>query len=213
MGETLVLVRNLEKSFNGEKILGGIDLDVEGGEVVGIVGPNGTGKSTLVKILVGVEKPDSGEVSVSGNISVVCQEDYLLPWKRLRDNICLGLRFKGKECNPSKVAKRLGIEGFLERYPKEVSGGTRRKASIARALLLDFDVLILDEPFTGLDEKSKETLISIIMELANSGKAVLVVSHQLEELFRVAHRVYVLGGRPATVKKILRREELGKGAF
>jgi len=213
MGETLVLVRNLEKSFNGEKILGGIDLDVKMGEVVGIVGPNGTGKSTLVKILVGVEKPDSGEVSVSGSLSVVYQEDYLLPWKKLRDNICLGLRFKGKECNPSKVARKLGIEGFLERYPKEVSGGTRRKAAIARALLLDFDVLILDEPFTGLDENSKETLISIIMELANSGKAVLVVSHQLEELFRVAHRVYVLGGRPATVKKILRREALGKGAF
>ncbi len=213
MGETLVLVRNLEKSFNGEKILGGIDLDVKMGEVVGIVGPNGTGKSTLVKILVGVEKPDSGEVSVSGSLSVVYQEDYLLPWKKLYDNICLGLRFKGKECNPSKVARKLGIEGFLERYPKEVSGGTRRKAAIARALLLDFDVLILDEPFTGLDENSKETLISIIMELANSGKAVLVVSHQLEELFRVAHRVYVLGGRPATVKKILRREALGKGAF
>ncbi|WP_456369261.1 ATP-binding cassette domain-containing protein [Thermococcus sp.] len=213
MGETLVLVRNLEKSFNGEKILGGIDLDVERGEVVGIVGPNGTGKSTLVKILVGVEKPDSGEVSVSGSLSVVYQEDYLLPWKKLYDNICLGLRFKGKECKPVAIAEKLGIEGFLERYPKEVSGGTRRKAAIARALLLDFDVLILDEPFTGLDENSKETLISIIMELANSGKAVLVVSHQLEELFRVAHRVYVLGGRPATVKKILRREALGKGAF
>ncbi|WP_297510265.1 ATP-binding cassette domain-containing protein [Thermococcus sp.] len=212
MGEALVLVRGLEKSFNGEKILEGIGLEVKRGEVVGLVGPNGTGKSTLVKILAGVERPDSGEVLVRGHLSVVYQEDYLLPWKRLRDNICLGLKFRGKGCDPLEVSRRLGIEEFLEKYPKEVSGGTRRKASIARALLLDFDVLILDEPFTGLDQASKESLLSIITELANSGKAVLVVSHQLEELFRVADRVYVLGGRPAKIRKVLRGEELGKGA-
>ncbi len=212
MGEALVLVRNLEKSFNGEKILGGISLEAKGGEVVGIVGPNGTGKSTLVRILAGVERPDSGEVSVKGKLSVVYQEDYLLPWKRLRDNLCLGPKFRGRECHPLAVARRLGIGGFLDLYPKEVSGGTRRKAAIARALLLDFDVLILDEPFTGLDTESKDTLLSIVGELSKTGKAVIIVSHQLEELFRVAHRVYVLRGRPARVKKILRREELGKGA-
>ncbi len=212
MGEALVLVRDLEKSFNGEEILGGISLEAKGGEVVGIVGPNGTGKSTLVRILAGVERPDSGEVSVKGKLSVVYQEDYLLPWKRLRDNLCLGPRFHGRECDPVAIAKKLGIEGFLDLYPKEVSGGTRRKAAIARALLLDFDVLILDEPFTGLDTESKDTLLSIVGELSKTGKAVIIVSHQLEELFRVAHRVYVLHGRPAKVKKILRREELGKGA-
>ena len=212
MGEALVLVRDLEKSFNGEKILGGISLEAKRDEVVGIVGPNGTGKSTLVKILAGVEKPDSGEISVRGNLSVVYQEDYLLPWKRLHDNICLSPRFHGGECDPVTVAKRLGIEEFLERYPKEVSGGTRRKAAIARALLLDFDVLILDEPFTGLDTESKDTLLSIVGELSKTGKAVIIVSHQLEELFRVVDRVYVLRGRPAVVKKILRREELGEGA-
>ncbi len=212
MGEALVLVRDLEKSFNGEKILEGISLEVKRGEVVGLVGPNGTGKSTLVKILAGVERTDSGEVSVRGNLSIVYQEDYLLPWKRLRDNLCLWAKFRGRDCEPLEVSKRLGIEEFLEKYPKEVSGGTRRKAAIARALLINFDVLILDEPFTGLDQASKESLLSIITELANSGKAVLVVSHQLEELFRVADRVYVLGGRPAKIRKILRREELGKGA-
>jgi len=211
MGEALVLVRNLEKSFNGEKILEGISLEVKRGEVVGLVGPNGTGKSTLVRILAGVERPDSGEISVKGGLSVVYQEDYLLPWKKLRDNICLGLRFRGRDCEPLGVAKRLGIEGFLEKYPKEVSGGTRRKAAIARALLLDFNVLILDEPFTGLDQGSKESLLSVITELANYGKSVLVVSHQLEELFRVSDRVYVISGRPARIRKVLRRDELGKG--
>jgi NitT/TauT family transport system ATP-binding protein len=94
-----------------------------------------------------------------------------------------------------------------------VSGGTRRKAAILRALLMDFDVLILDEPFTGLDGKSKEELLSIIKELANSGKSVLVVSHQLGELFRVAERVYMIGGRPARIKRVLGREELGTGAL
>ncbi|MDV3103900.1 ATP-binding cassette domain-containing protein [Thermococcus waiotapuensis] len=212
MGEALVLVRNLEKSFSGEKILGGITLEANRGEVVGIVGPNGTGKSTLVKILAGVERPDSGEALVRGKLSLVYQEDYLLPWKRLRDNLCLGLRFRGGDCDSLPIAKRLMIDRFLDKYPKEVSGGTRRKAAIARALLFDFDVLILDEPLTGLDTESKDTLLSIIEELAESGKAVLIVSHQLEELFRVAHRVYVLNGRPAIVTKVLRKEELGKGA-
>ncbi|WP_297500282.1 ATP-binding cassette domain-containing protein [Thermococcus sp.] len=213
MGETLVLVRGIEKSFNGEKILEGISLEVKRGEVIGLVGPNGTGKSTLVKILAGVERPESGEASVKGSFSVVYQEDYLLPWKKLKDNLCLWAKFRGKECDPLGVAKKLGIEGFLNKYPKEVSGGTRRKASIARALLVDFDVLILDEPFTGLDQPSKESLLSIIRELANSGKAVLVVSHQLEELFSVASRVYVLSGRPSKVRKVLRGEGLGKGAL
>ncbi|WP_297503937.1 ATP-binding cassette domain-containing protein [Thermococcus sp.] len=211
MGETLVLVKNLEKSFNGEKILGGISLKVERGEVVGIVGPNGTGKSTLVKILAEAERPDLGEVSIKGRLSVLYQEDYLLPWKKLRDNLCLGLKLMGRECNPIVFARKLGIDKFLERYPKEVSGGTRRKAAIVRALLPDVDVLVLDEPFTGLDTESKDTLLSIVGEFAKANKAVLIVSHQLEELFRVVDRVYVLRGRPAEVKKVLRREEIGKG--
>ncbi|WP_457751678.1 ATP-binding cassette domain-containing protein [Thermococcus sp.] len=210
MGERLVLVENVVKSF-GEKILDGISLEVKAGEVVGLIGPNGTGKSTLVKILAGVESPDSGRVYVK-NPSVLYQKDYLLPWKRLRDNLCLPSRFRGRECG-LKYVERLGIVQYLDLYPKQVSGGTRRKTAIARALNMDFDVLILDEPFTGLDSRSKEELLSIIRELANSGKGVLVVSHQLEELFKVADRVYIIGGRPARIKKTLRREELGEGAF
>jgi len=205
MGEKLVLVKNLRKSFN-EPILGGVSLEVNRGEVVGLIGPNGTGKSTLVRILAGVEEPDSGEVLVR-KPSVLYQEDYLLPWKRLRENICLWSKFRGKNCD-LKYAGRLGLENYLNLYPKQVSGGTRRKAAIARALSMDFDVLILDEPFTGLDKGSKKELLSIIKELANSGKGVLVVSHQLEELFKVADRVYLIGGRPAKIRKILRREEL-----
>ncbi|WP_456422473.1 ATP-binding cassette domain-containing protein [Thermococcus sp.] len=205
MGEKLVLVRDLRKSFD-EPVLGGVSLEVEAGEVVGLIGPNGTGKSTLVKILAGVEGPDSGEVLVK-NPSVLYQEDYLLPWKRLRDNVCLWSKFRGKKCE-LKYAERLGLGDYLNLYPKQVSGGTRRKAAILRALLMDFDVLILDEPFTGLDKGSKKELLSIIRELANSGKGVLVVSHQLEELFKVADRVYLIGGRPAKIRKILRRGEL-----
>ena len=211
MGEALVLVRNLKKSF-GEPILGGVNLKVGKGEVVGIVGPNGTGKSTLVKILADVEKPDYGEVSIRGTLAVVYQEDYLLPWKRIRDNVCLPLKFRGKECSPEELAERLGLKPYLDLYPKEVSGGNRRKAAILRAILMDADVTVFDEPFTGLDADSIESLLSLISELKEMGKAFLIVSHQLDELFRIADRVYVLSGRPAVVKKVLRREELGKGA-
>jgi len=211
VGEALVLVRDLKKSF-GEPILGGVSLEVGRGEVVGIVGPNGTGKSTLVKILAGVERPDSGEVSIRGTLAVAYQEDYLLPWKRIRENVCLPLRFRGKECSPKELAERLGLKPYLDLYPKEVSGGNRRKAAILRAMLMDADVTVFDEPFTGLDADSIEALLSLISGLKKRGKAFLIVSHQLDELFRIADRVYVLSGRPAVVKKVLRREDLGKGA-
>ncbi|ASJ02014.1 hypothetical protein A3L09_01410 [Thermococcus profundus] len=204
-------MKNLRKSF-GELILSGISLEVKRGEVVGIVGPNGTGKSTLVKIIAGVEKPDSGEVILRGTLAVAYQEDYLLPWKRIRENVCLPLKFRGRDCSPEELAERLGLKGYLDLYPKEVSGGNRRKAAILRAILMDADVTVLDEPFTGLDTASIEALLALISELKGRGNAFLIVSHQLDELFRVADRVYVLSGRPALVKKVLGREELGKGA-
>nr|WP_245250326.1 ATP-binding cassette domain-containing protein [Thermococcus stetteri] len=205
------MVKNLRKSF-GEPILGGISLEVRKGEVVGIVGPNGTGKSTLVKIIAGVEKPDSGEVILKGTLAVAYQEDYLLPWKRVRDNVCLPLKFRGKECSPEELAERLGLRPYLDLYPKEVSGGNRRKAAILRAILMDADVTVLDEPFTGLDTASIKALLALVSELKGKGKAFLIVSHQLDELFRIADRVYVLSGRPAAVKKVLEGKELGKGA-
>jgi NitT/TauT family transport system ATP-binding protein len=211
VGEALVLVKNLRKSF-GEPILSGISLEVREGEVVGIVGPNGTGKSTLVKIIAGVEKPDSGEVILNGTLAVAYQEDYLLPWKRIRDNVCLPLKFRGGECSVEELAEKLGLMPYLDLYPKEVSGGNRRKAAILRAILMDADVTVLDEPFTGLDTASIEALLSLISELKGRGKAFIVVSHQLDELFRIADRVYVLSGRPAVVKKVLGRGELGEGA-
>nr|WP_240922753.1 ATP-binding cassette domain-containing protein [Thermococcus sp. Bubb.Bath] len=209
------MVKNLKKSF-GEPILGGVSLEVRKGEVIGIVGPNGTGKSTLVKILAGAERPDSGEIIIGGTLAVAYQEDYLLPWKRIRDNVCLPLKFKGEGCSPEELeelAERLGLIPYLNLYPKEVSGGTRRKAAILRAVLMDADVTVLDEPFTGLDTDSVGELLSLIDELRERGKTFIVVSHQLEELFRIADRVYVLSGRPAVVKKTIGREERGKGAL
>ncbi|AMQ19354.1 P-loop NTPase family protein [Thermococcus peptonophilus] len=101
---------------------------------------------------------------------------------------------------------------YLGLYPKEVSGGNRRKVAILGAILMDADVTVLNEPFTGLDSDSIEALLALISELKDKGKAFMIVSHQLDELFRIADRVYVLSGRPAIVKKVIGREEIGKGA-
>lgn len=200
-----ILVEDVRKSYGGVLVLDGVSLHAGEGEIVGVVGPNGAGKTTLLKIIAGIEDADSGRVRVRGNVGYVPQDPLLLPWKRLRGNIELGLVFRGIPREEARrraldAARLLGIEEYLDYYPRQVSGGTARKASIARALALDPDVLLLDEPFTGLDLASTEALVKSLEELARRGYTMIIVSHQLDELVRLADRVYVLTPRPARVK-------------
>ena len=200
-----VLVEGVRKSYDDVLVLDGVSLHAGEGEIVGVVGPNGAGKTTLLKIIAGIEEADSGRVQVRGSVGYVPQDPLLLPWKKLRGNIELGLVFRGVPREEARrraleAARLLGIEEYLDYYPRQVSGGTARKASIARALALDPDVLLLDEPFTGLDLASTEALIKSLEGLARKGYTMVIVSHQLDELVRLADRVYVLTPRPSRVK-------------
>ena len=205
----MIRIESVTKRFGGELVLNGVSVAVNRGEVVGVVGPNGCGKTTLLRIIAGIERPDEGTVEVRGRIGLVPQDDILLPWATLESNIGLGLKFRGVGGDELRrrvreVSRLLGIEEHLYKYPRQVSGGTARKASIARALVLEPDVLLLDEPYTGLDAFSISSLQTILKKLNREyGVTMLVVSHQLGELTSIADRIYVLSHKPSRVKAII----------
>jgi NitT/TauT family transport system ATP-binding protein len=200
-----VEVRGLWKAFNGRPVLASVDIAACRGEVTAIVGPNGSGKTTLLRIIAGLDRDYRGLVRVEGRPLLVFQETLLLPWKKLRDNVALGLLYRGVSRREAyhrveTVAELLGFREHLDKYPWEVSGGTARKAAIARMLVLDPDILLLDEPLAGLDVEARRRLLEFLEEQAHGrGKTILLVDHSIEHVAGHADRLYVLGGTPSKV--------------
>ena len=205
----VVSVKDLVKYYGGELVLDHISLTVESGESVGIAGPNGAGKSTLLRIIAGVEPYDAGRVEVRASIGYVPQDIVLLPWRTLRGNILLAAKIRRVPRREAeevmlREAERMGLIEYLDRYPREVSGGTRRKAQILMALVLKPGLLLLDEPFTGLDSTTIEALQETIRGLRKRyGMAIVTVSHMMDELLSISDRLYVLTHKPARVKRVV----------
>ncbi|MCE4614398.1 MAG: ATP-binding cassette domain-containing protein [Desulfurococcales archaeon] len=213
---TRVIVNQLYKNVNGKRILEDISLTAVKGEILGIVGPNGIGKTTLLRVLAGIEKPTRGAVVIEGKVGLVPQDDLLLPWKTLYDNIAIGLQFKHIPGDVIRkkirnVADLLDLYDHLNKYPKEASGGTRRKTAIARALVLDSDILLLDEPYAGLDVSTVQNLGDVLVELKGKGKTLIIVSHQLWELATIADRVLMMNGPPGRIVSEVRISGLDRG--
>ena len=211
--EAAVVVRGVMKSYGSTPVLAGVSLTVARGESAGIVGPNGAGKSTLLRIIAGIEEPDAGEVIVRGSVGYVPQETILLPWRTLRGNILLAARIRGVPRDRAarileEYSRLLGLRDYLDYYPRQVSGGTARKAQILMALVLEPDILLLDEPFTGLDRDTIEALQGAIRELKKRRFTIIVVSHMIDELMGICDRLYVLTHRPARVRRVI---DLGAG--
>ena len=210
MEDVAVLVEDLWKSYDGLQVLAGVSIRVRRGDSVGIMGPNGCGKSTLLRIIAGVETYDRGRVVVRGRPALVPQETILLPWRTLRGNIMLAARIRGiprrtAEERLMEAADVLGLTQYLDMYPREVSGGTARKAAILMMLVLMPDILLLDEPFTGLDQDSISALQETIIKLKNIYKlTIITVSHMIDELYQVSERIYVMSHRPSRIVKVLR---------
>lgn len=209
-------IDNLWKSFIDKTVLSNITLRVDKKEKVGIVGPNGTGKTTLLRIIAGLEKEYSGKVIVKGSVSMVFQEDILLPWMTAYENVELGMKYKNINENKRKkiiysIAEDLGILSHMDQYPNVLSGGTKRKISIARALALKPDILLLDEPFTGIDINTLDTLLNMLRKLPEKFDiTLLIVSHQFAELVQVVDRLYVLSGYPSKISKEICVRNLSK---
>ncbi len=205
MAEIVLEAINIRKSFN-ETVLNGINLRLESNEILGIVGPNACGKTTLLRILAGLERADDGEVRRRGKVGLVFQEDRLLPWMTLMENVCLGLKYSGARGDAAvervlRYSDRFGLSlSDLESHPLRVSGGTRRKAAIVRALALEPEVILMDEPFTGLDFQTTSVIRSTLSELLRElNSSTIIVSHQLEELLAIADRCLIMTPRPSKI--------------
>lgn len=208
-------LRHIYKTYGGEEVLHDISLTLPEGEAIGIAGPNGCGKTTLLKIAARIEQPDSGEVILNGKAAMVPQDNLLLPWKTLRENILLALKpyslsTAEAERRLHMIAHQLDITEHLKKYPREVSGGTARKAALARALIVEPDILLLDEPYTGLDVASVNALKEALRTLSKEKVSMIIVSHQLAELLGTVKRIHLLSHRPARIIKTL---AAGEGAL
>lgn len=198
--------------------LAGVDFEVERGEFVSVVGKSGCGKSTLLEIMAGLKKPSAGSVEITGRTAgrdfgwagYLTQADSLLPWRTVLDNACLGLTLRGRsraerERHVRPILERFGLEGFERAYPGELSGGMLKRASLARVLAYDPEVLLLDEPFAPLDAQTREALHADLLDLwRDSKKTVVLVTHDITEAVLLSGRIAVLGPRPGRIVDTVR---------
>lgn len=200
-------VMEVKKSYGGLEVLGGVTFSVEKGEFVCLVGESGCGKTTLLKIIAGIEKVDSGEIEFEGGrIGFVFQDDRLLPWKSVYDNVLFAVRAAGgKEEAIRRALDLVGLSGFERYYPWQLSGGMRQRVGIARALAIQPDLLLMDEPFANLDAQTREKMQEDLLEIVK-GRTTLFVTHSIEEAVFLADRVIVLSPRPARVLRTVEIE-------
>ncbi len=224
MGKTLS-IQNVNKSFNvdGKKVdlLKYINLEIQEGEFIAIVGHSGCGKSTLLKIIAGLEKNDTGLVTVDGNEvkgpgmdrGMIFQEHRLFPWMSIEKNVQLGLKGLSKE-EKTKLSDQylelVKLSEFKKAYPSQLSGGMSQRAAIARSLVSQPEILLLDEPFGALDALTKielqEELLKIRERFHNT---MIMVTHDIEEAVFLADRIVVMSARPGRIKDVI-KVELGK---
>jgi NitT/TauT family transport system ATP-binding protein len=221
-----VSLRGVTKAYgNGVMALGPFDLDVRQGEFVSLLGPSGCGKSTALRLIAGLAAPTAGHIQVSRQVSrdagqsradhaigFVFQEPTLMPWTSVRDNVRLPLKLarvrpQEADAHVSEALARVGLSDFADAYPRELSGGMKMRASLARALVTDPDILLMDEPFAALDEITRFRLNDDLLTLWQSlGKTVIFVTHSVFESVYLSQRVVVMTQRPGQIGADIRIE-------
>jgi ABC-type nitrate/sulfonate/bicarbonate transport system ATPase subunit len=211
-----IVVRDVKKNFVSGKatlpVVGGVSMRIADGEFVAIVGPSGCGKSTLMKIISGFERPDAGEVVIDGTPAtrpsakgiVISQHGSVFPWLTVQQNLMFGLNGDShgdKAALADHYAAMVGLKGFENSYPRELSGGMLKRVEIARALVVKPEILYMDEPFSALDAlmnlRMRTELLRILQEERHT---VILITHDVEEALYLADRIMVLSPRPTTIQ-------------
>ena len=209
--ENILELRNISHSYHtleGETpALEDLSLTLKRGEFISIVGPSGCGKSTLLSIITGLLVPERGTLLLKGkNVGYMLQKDHLLEWRNVYQNVCLGLEIQHslsveKKAKAYSLLEKYGLKDFAAARPSELSGGMRQRVALARTLVLEPDLLLLDEPFSALDYQTRlEVADDIGRIIKNEGKTAILVTHDLGEAISMGDRVIVLTARPGSIK-------------
>jgi NitT/TauT family transport system ATP-binding protein len=225
-GKLLFHLENCRQSYHKDAsadviVLDDVDLSLREGEIVGLLGRSGSGKSTLLRIVAGLLKPTSGDVRWRGEpltgpaegVAMVFQSFALFPWLTVEENVALGLEAQGvsrseRESRAEEAIDLIGLGGYENAYPKEMSGGMRQRVGLARALVVHPDLLLMDEPFSALDVLTAETLRTDLIDLWSEGrlpvKAIMMVTHNIEEAVLMCDRILVFSSNPGRVASELK---------
>ncbi|MEV6677572.1 ABC transporter ATP-binding protein [Streptomyces erythrochromogenes] len=212
-----IVFEGVRKAFGDFTALDGIDLEIRSGEFLVVVGPSGCGKSTLLDLLGGLSTPTSGRILLDGkpvtgpglDRGIVFQQYALLPWRTALGNVEFGLEATGvprRERRPraQEFLDLVGLTGFEDRHPHQLSGGMRQRVAIARSLAYDPDVLLMDEPFAALDAQTRESLQDELRRIwQRTGKTVVFITHGIEEAVYLGQKVAVMTSRPGRIKEIV----------
>ena len=226
-GARSIIIRNIGQTFRRKSVKGvptpdftaisNINLDVSKGEFLAIVGPSGCGKSTLLDILAGLTKPTSGEIYIDGKLvtgpaldrGIVLQGYALFPWRTVKQNVEFGLEVKKISTEErheisEHFIQLVGLKGFEDCYPLELSGGMKQRVAIARALAYDPEVLLMDEPFAAVDAQTRETMQDELLRIwDDTKKTIIFITHSIDEAVYLADRVVVLSNNPGTIRDII----------
>ena len=209
----LVQVSGVTQSFNGLHVMGPVDMSIGRGEFVSIVGPSGCGKSTLLEIVGSLQDPASGAVNILGDpvcgpregTAIVFQEAATLPWRTVLDNVAFALEAKGvrrreRRIRAAELLDVVGLSGFGDHYPSQLSGGMRQRVAMARAISQEPDLVLADEPFGALDEQTRmlmaEELLAVVERI---GCGVLFITHSIQEAILLSDRILVMSRRPGRI--------------
>ncbi|WP_246237388.1 ABC transporter ATP-binding protein [Halovulum dunhuangense] len=216
--EPIIEIRGIHKTYGGSVVaLKDINLELFRGQMTSLLGPSGCGKTTLLKIIAGLLDADAGEVRVAGKPvtgpgperAFVFQDFALMPWASVLRNAAFGLELRGvakseREDKARHYIREVGLTGFEDKYPHELSGGMRQRVGLARALAVDADVLLMDEPFSAVDEQTRRKFQEDLIRLREiEKKTFIIVTHSIEEAVYLSDRIVLLSPRPGRISQII----------